>query len=423
MSNQPVSVLMVAIGGYGQHYLNALVGLSSPAWTLAGVVDPRAHQSPVWPAVEALGAPAYPTIEEFYAAGHRADLAVISSPIHFHVPQALVALAHGTSVLCDKPIGARVEDADELCRARDASGRWVMIGYQWSFSEGIQALKRDILAGGFGAPVRASALCCWPRDFAYYGRNDWAGRLRDGATGRWILDSPANNGMAHFLHNLFFLLGRALPVSAVPHEVEAEMYRAYPLESADTAVCRAVTKEGVEVLFYASHVTKGTIAPRFRLEFEDAVVTCGEESPEIVAVHRQGNMRRYPAPDATPQFHKLTVAIAACASGLPDPEIPCGPEAARSQTLCLNAMHESVGDVADFPARLVQREGPRDRLLVDGLDDVLLRCWQQRALPSEIGVPWATRGRRIAHIAPRTSYVALGAPQFSPSTTSERSNR
>jgi len=42
-----------------------------------------------------------------------------------------------------------------------------MIGYQWSYSEGIQSLKKDILSGLFGKPIRMKSLCLWPRDFAY----------------------------------------------------------------------------------------------------------------------------------------------------------------------------------------------------------------------------------------------------------------
>jgi predicted dehydrogenase len=390
-ARDPVSVLMVAIGGYGQHYLNALVDLA-PACRLAGVVDPIANQSPVWPTVAAQRVPVHATIEEFYDAGHSADLAVIASPIHFHVPQSIVALEHGTCVLCDKPLGASVEEADALCRVRDQSRRWAMIGYQWSFSAGIQALKRDILEGRFGVPRRVSALCCWPRDITYYRRNDWAGRLRDVTTGRPVLDSPANNAMAHYLHNLFFLLGPEMHLSAQPRCVEAEMYRAYAIESADTAMCRAMAGQDVEVLFYASHVTSSTIAPRFRLEFDDAVVTFGEETAGITAISRGGHRHQYPAPDETPQFHKLRVAVDGCAAGQADAAIVCGPEAARPQTVCVNAMHESAGEIREFGPGFVHSEGTPERLWVDGLDEVLLRCWAQRCMPSDTGVAWAVRG-------------------------------
>jgi predicted dehydrogenase len=389
------SVLMVAIGGYGFHYLKTLLEQFHPSRChIVGVVDPMAKQSRLWPVVSLLGVPVRPTIEEFYAEGHHADLAVISSPIHHHVPQSIVALERGTSVLCDKPIGATIQEAEELIRARGQSGRWVMIGYQWSFSAAILALKRDILEGRFGRPIRLSTLCCWPRDLSYYGRNDWAGRLRHEATGRWVLDSPANNGMAHYLHNLFFVLGPDMHLSARPRSVQAEMYRANAIESCDTASCRVITDQGVELLFHASHATERTIAPRFRFDFEQAVITCGENNGGgIVAKFRDGREKAYGSPDDTPQFHKLIAALDRVLGAGP---IVCGPEAAMSQTLAVNGMHDSVADIPSFPEAMLRREQSPERVYAAGLDEVLLRCYRDGTLPAESGAPWAVAGRTIS---------------------------
>jgi predicted dehydrogenase len=387
---------MVAIGGYGLHYLKTLLDEYHPSrCRLAGVVDPMAEESGLWPVVRRLGVPVHATIDGFYGEGFRADLAVISSPIHWHVPQTLVALEHKTAVLCDKPLGATIQEAEELIRARDRSGLWVMIGYQWSFSSAVLELKRDLLAGLFGNPIRVSALCCWPRDFGYYRRNDWAGKLRDASTGRWVLDSPANNAMAHYLHNLFFLLGPEMHQSARPRSVQAEMYRASAIESCDTAACRVVTDQGAELLFYASHATQGTIAPRFCLEFEQAVVTCGESGEEIVAVDRSGRRKAYGSPDDTPQFRKLGVALDRVRGTGP---IVCGPEAALSQTLCVNGMHESVAEIPSFPAAAVRHEESPERVYVAGLDDILLGCYRDKTLPAETGAPWAVAGRTVSLI-------------------------
>ena len=54
-----------------------------------------------------------------------------------------------------------------------------MIGYQWSYSEGIQSLKKDILTGRFGKPLRMKSMCLWSRDFSYFSRNNWAFRKKD----------------------------------------------------------------------------------------------------------------------------------------------------------------------------------------------------------------------------------------------------
>jgi predicted dehydrogenase len=394
---QPVRVLISALGGYGHYYLQTLLEQVAPdRATLAGVVDPMARQARAWPWVESRGVPVFDDMAGFYAAGHEADLAVIVSPIQFHVPQSCTALEHGSHVLCDKPLGATVQDAARLVSARDLADRFVMIGYQWSYSTAIQALKRDILEGLFGQPVRFSTLCCWPRHLAYYQRNPWAGRLRDPGTGQWVLDGPANNAMAHFLHNLLYLGGPRVDRSAAPHTVQAECYRAYPIESCDTAVCRVMTDTGVEMLLYASHVTEAPIEPRFTLEFESAVATFDARGGGIVVRGASGTEKRYGAPDDSPQFKKLFDAIDtvhAMGAAHTTAPIVCGPEAAMAQTLALDGMHESVGDPTSFPDSMVAAEA--ERRYVPGLAETLSRCYERRALPAESDLGWARGGALV----------------------------
>ncbi len=398
-SGGPVRVLISAIGGYGHYYLQTLLEqVPADRAMLAGVVDPQARQARAWPWVESRGVPVFDDMAGFYSAGHEADLAVIVSPIQFHVPQSCTALEHGSHVLCDKPLGGTIQEAARLVSARDRSGRFAMIGYQWSYSAAIQALKRDILAGLFGRPVRFSTLCCWPRHLAYYQRNPWAGRLRDPETGQWVLDGPANNAMAHFLHNLLYLGGPRTDRSAAPRTVQAECYRAYPIESCDTAVCRVVTADGLEVLLYASHVTEAPIDPRFTLEFESAVVTFDARGGGIVARASSGTEKRYGAPDDSPQFKKLFDAIDAShaiGASLAQASVVCGPEAAMAQTLALNGMHESVGDATSFPDSMVAADPEAERRYVPGLADTLSRCYDRHQLPAESGAGWARGGALV----------------------------
>jgi predicted dehydrogenase len=393
----PVRVLMAAIGGYGYHYLQALLDeVPAPHAALAGVVDPLARQSAAWPRVADLGVPVADDIEAFVAAGHSADLTVVSSPPQWHVPQSIAALDAGSHVLCDKPLAATLPDVDRLVAARGRAGRVVMVGYQWSFSDAIQSLKRDLLAGRYGRPLRCATLCAWPRHAAYYARNSWAGRLRDSGSGAWVLDSPANNAMAHHLHNALFLLGPAMERSAIPAAVTAELARAYPIESADTAACRVLTDTGCEVLFLASHVTGPRIEPRFRIECEHGVIVYGEADRRIDGTTDTGERIDYGDPDATHQFRKLFLAIERVRR---PGSIICGVEAAAAQTACVVAMHESAGNISVFP-RLLRQGDERDRIWVRRLDEDLLTCYRSGVLPSEIGCPWAEAGRRVEPTLP-----------------------
>ncbi|NIM16231.1 MAG: Gfo/Idh/MocA family oxidoreductase, partial [Candidatus Aminicenantes bacterium] len=101
---------MVGIGGYGYYYLKTLLEEFSPgSIELRGVVDPFAEQSNHYHELKRQKIPVFETLEEFYSGGYSADLAVIASPLHFHVSQSCTALKNGSHVLCDKPIGAAVQ--------------------------------------------------------------------------------------------------------------------------------------------------------------------------------------------------------------------------------------------------------------------------------------------------------------------------
>ena len=392
--SEPVSVILVGIGGYGEVYLSALVEeVRTGRCCLKAAVDPSPERCSRLAELRAQRVPVFSSIEELPARADSAELMVISSPIHLHCPQTCQALARGNHVLCEKPVAATVQEVDQMIEARERAGRFVAIGYQWSYSSPIQQLKQDIRAGLFGQPRRLKSLCLWPRDASYYGRNNWAGRLRND-DGRWVLDSPANNAMAHDLHNMLYVLGDRVETSDRPAEVTAETYRANQIENFDTMAVRVLTVGGVEVLFFGSHAVRENMDPVFSFEFEGAVVNfAGGQSP-IVARFKNGTKKEYASPYSAPQAAKMSVCLDAMAG---KGAIPCGLEAARSQTICVNGIAESMPEAARFPATIISRtgEGPTRLVYVETLPEILRTAFDRSMLPSELGVPWAQRGRNI----------------------------
>ena len=387
------SIVLVGLGGYGRVYLAGLLDPRNEGrCRLVAGVDPMPSNCPYLDDLRARGVPVHRSLQAFYRTG-RANLAILSSPIHQHCPQTRLALSHGSHVLCEKPVAATVQDVDRMIRARDRAGKTVAIGYQWSFSTSIQRLKHDILAGRFGAPRRLRSLCLWPRDASYYGRNNWAGRRR-GPRGAWVLDSPANNAMAHDLHNMLYLLGSRTDASARPVEVVAELYRANQIENFDTAAIRVRTDAGAEILFYGSHAIPENNGPEFRFEFEHATITYSAEHDPIVARCADGTVIDYGRPKDDPEVTKVWTCLASIAG---EGSIPCGLEAARVQTICINGAQDSSGEPVDFPRSLlrVTGEGPQRLTWVEGLDVVLWKCYESGALPSETGVGWSRPGAPV----------------------------
>ena len=178
----------------------------------------------------------------------------------------------------------------------------------------------------------------------------------------------------------------------MPAEVTAELYRAYPIENYDTVACRAFTREGMEILFYASHATSGDAGPMFSLEFEKATVTYGEVVDDIIARDLQGRTLHYGSPEAEHPLRKLFEAVETVREPQP---ILCGPEAAIGQTLCMNGMQESVSEIMDFPHSRIHVNPEYKRLWVNNLLQELRDCYNKGILPSEIKLDWAGSGKPV----------------------------
>jgi predicted dehydrogenase len=386
---QPVTIGLAGIGGYGGNYLTQIFDESQNSGIqLVGAVDPFAERSPHLARLNEAQVPVYATVDEFYT-NHSADLLIIVSPIHHHMAQTRLALEYGSHVLCEKPLAATIQDGLQTLALEQERGRFVAVGYNWSFTDQIQALKGDIMNGRFGRPLRAKSLVLWQRWQPYYTRNDWAGRIQSEG-GAWILDSPVNNATAHYLHNLFYLLGDTVDSSAQPVDVQAELYRANAIENYDTAVLRCHTADDVEILFYTAHPVPSNVEPIFEMAFEQAVISYQGPGSEIVAQFHNGRQQSYGDPSESAHTSKLP----RCIENIRQGSLPlCGVAASTAQTRAMNGAQESAA-ILSFPAGLIHDRGELG--WVEGLSETMLVCYERNLLPSELGgVPWAQPGKVV----------------------------
>jgi predicted dehydrogenase len=381
------SVLLVGIGGYGNIYLEELLrGCAEGRIELSGTVDPMPSGCRYLKELGDLQVPHFRDIGEFIKHEH-ADLAIISTPIHFHDEHTCQALAAGMSVLCEKPLAPTVRQALRMKTAESQSAGFVAIGYQWSFADPILALKRDLMEGRLGRPLRLRTLICWPRPESYFSRNNWAGRI--GLPGNVpVLDSPANNAMAHYLHNMFFLLGTSLQSSAGLDEVCAELYRANNIENYDTVALRCRIDGGIPALFYATHAVAVNQGPILEYEFENGVVRLNAEQGNHLcitrrdgSVHDYGEILEYPHRG---YFNKLWRALAALDRQLP---ISCTIESAMPHVVCVNGAQrpsEAITTFAEDGIEWTNTTAGRIKT-VRGLQQALTDCYLNWALPAERG--------------------------------------
>src|SRR5699024_11923192 len=121
---------------------------------------------------------------------------------------------------------ANPADLSPMINTRDNTGKFLAIGFNWSFVPSILELKTDILNGKFGKPIRFKSMALWPRDLAYYHRSSWAGKKYDDNRAM-IFDSVANNETARNIHNILYLTGDTINISGPPETVTTEVHRIY----------------------------------------------------------------------------------------------------------------------------------------------------------------------------------------------------
>lgn len=386
---QKISVLMVGTGGYAGVYAEELQREPRAGqFRIVGAVDPYADQSESGRWLARSGVPIYDTIEEFYRT-QTAQLALVATPIYLHARQARYCMEHGSDVLCEKPICASLEDAEAMIAVRNRTGRRLAIGFQWSYSESILKLKRNVMDGMYGKIHRIRTIVCFPRTMDYYLRGTgWAGKRRTDS-GEWLLDSVASNAAAHYLHNMLFLTGEQTDRSAKPVQMVAEVYRANPIEMFDTCALRIRTVKDAELLFYATHAVscEESRDPEFILEGEKGTVTMGYKGGQENMIGRleDGRIIHYGAPSAD-NMRKLSCMADAMRKNI---SLPCVPETVLPHLQCICALAESFPETLRFPEEFIHYDENIRQYTCKGLGKVLDKCWKKGRLPWEEGISWA----------------------------------
>lgn len=366
-----ISVLLVGIGGYGG--LTAAEMLKNGAEhgaQVVGVVEPYPENSPV---KDMLGSiPVYSKIEDFYKE-HKADIAVLSTPIHLHKEQAVLAMEKGSDVLCEKPIAPTLQDAYEMLEASKKYNKNLHIGFQLSFAPSILALKKDIMDGKYGKITAMHSAVCWPRGSAYFAR-PWAAKRK--INGQWVLDSIMMNACAHYLHNMLFLAGSELSKAAEPIKLGACLFRANDIETFDTAFVEATLEDGVKVRYNVSHATEANIDPVTRISMENGTAYINESGGDEGAyvILPDGSKKVYGA-TYKDRYEKLWYAFDVFKG---EKTAVCTVETALPHLKCVNAVSEKC------EVRVFDKIETKDETrFFKGLDIMIQKAFDEDKMPEK----------------------------------------
>lgn len=90
------------------------------------------------------------------------DSVYIASPANFHLEQVIECAKSKKHVLCEKPLGLTVKEADKMVRTCKQEGIVLGVGLMMRFVAQHQAALKIIMEGRLGKPVYARAqLSCW----------------------------------------------------------------------------------------------------------------------------------------------------------------------------------------------------------------------------------------------------------------------
>ena len=378
---------VVGLGGYGKSHLGSAADIEEDGLGILDAVvciDPENHAEKLAEFGQK-GVRVFGTLDQLLDAGG-VDVVTLPIGIHYHVPLSEACLEAGFNVIVEKPLTGAIQEADRLIETRDRTGKKILIGYQHLYSTTIQGLKARVLNGRLGPIKVARVKASWPRGDHYYARNPWAGtRQRDGV---WVLDSPINNALAHYLTDVFYLCGETEADPGQITSVQAELYRARDIENLDTACVRVTMASGATALITMSHVAGSLFGPIMDLECENGTVhwvigkadiSYSDGSSEVIEDGAE-NMRTLLWKNMVDALRKGERIISTL-------------EVGRAQTLCINGAHESCPKVHDIPESEVADVSHNDQKfrVVNGLEELIHQSADEGKLFSELGVSWAEK--------------------------------
>ncbi len=138
--------------------------------------------------------------------GGEIDAVIIATPNETHYAITMAALDRGLPVLCEKPLGLNVAEAQKMADAAIASDAITMVPFTYRFMPTNQFVKQLIVDGYVGRPYQLSM-----RYFAGYARDGaYAWRFDEAKAGSGILGDLGS----HWLDMARWFLGEVTAVSA-----------------------------------------------------------------------------------------------------------------------------------------------------------------------------------------------------------------
>lgn len=257
----------------------------------------------------------YPDLDALLAA-ESPDLVHLCTPPALHAPQALAALRHGATVLCEKPPVLSLAELDAVGAAESANGGRFATVFQHRFGSGARTLRGLMGDDRLGRPTAAVCHTLWFRPDDYFAV-PWRGRFDVEGGG------PTMGHGIHQFDLLSSIMGEWTSVVAVAAR------QAKPTGTEDLS-CAIVTFANGAIATVVNSLVSPREASYLRFDFEHATVELdhvhgyGDDDWTVTAApgHEEAVARAWAGgPTGVRSGHdaQLAAVLDALAAGTPPP--------------------------------------------------------------------------------------------------------
>lgn len=205
--DSPKTTLQIAVAGaglIGRRHIDLIQ--ANPDTELVAIVDPdpaAALLATEW------GVAHFEDIEALFQS-HRPDGAILATPNHLHVSQALTCLKAGVPALIEKPVAHTLADGERLHRIAQQSRVKLLVGHHRAHSPILTRAREVIHEGLIGEPVAVMGSALFYKPDSYFDQAPWRREAGGG---------PILINLIHEIGNLRSLLGEVTAVQAMASNV------------------------------------------------------------------------------------------------------------------------------------------------------------------------------------------------------------
>lgn len=213
---KPLRYALIGVGAnvYGMHYPGLKLDTAEIAAVCDIDVDAAQRVSEEWEC------PWYADYREMIDK-EKPDVVVVMVPHTLHAEMSIYAMRAGAHVLCEKPMAIHVQEADEMIRVAEETGKVLAINFQQRLRPEVLAAHKLIQEGRLGQIQHVDIKITWTRTAKYYSMSTWRGTW-DGEGGGLLM-----NQAPHDLDMLCYLAGMPSQVYAwtptIAHSIETEV--------------------------------------------------------------------------------------------------------------------------------------------------------------------------------------------------------